>query len=778
MSNKQEILSSSISSQEKKDELTESSSSCLTTTEPMLEERQDEKTEENGSPLISGSSKTDTSEEEVKEKKGKKNFLSKTVGGIAKGTKAVGHGLVKGTKVVGHGVVSGTKAVGHGVVSGTKAVGHGVVKGGKAVGHALSKDEKDKKKEKTKEESCSEGEIIVSEPLLEQETNGSDISLIDSQNLQSINPSDNKSTISNINGDTASYTSASMNTETKSVSQSCANTDTVSVTSLDKTEKETKKESKFRRFGKKRNSSNPDDPTLTSGSQKADESSSSLEKSEKSHNSKDLSKKTPEKEDKEKKGVFASAGKFVKGLGESTKEALTFSNEKSNEEKAKEEQENLIVLQLFKENVRCFDNSSVVTLPCESLTGYKRMNKSKVTKRDLVFAMCSNAVYRGTIKIDSWSTMEMPKDTYKEGVFGDSLITLNVKEDGYFIETCSESVDQKTDLKNFTIVDFESDFPFYKEFFYGNDQVKHYLSKEENVICSVQRFKEVSRCILRNNQGVTRCLIGKEESEKPQNYSKFFKDPKTVICLNNTIEIDEELLEMETKSLITHYKFGVIYVKPDQTEENAIFRNTPESCSPAFWKFLDLIGNKIELNGWSGYRGGLDVKTGTTGVNSYISHSNNFEIMFHVAPLLPLLQNDEQALERKRHVGNDVVVLIFKEQSSPSDRFDPRWLTSHFNSIFLVVTPEKTTEDNNKYHVTACTKPSINPFPPFINETGIYNHDDEFRDFVLRKLINGERMAMFSPTFKLNYKKTIREQLKDLNERYYKQDLLSQINFF
>ena len=39
--------------------------------------------------------------------------------------------------------------------------------------------------------------------------------------------------------------------------------------------------------------------------------------------------------------------------------------------------------------------------------------------------------------------------------------------------------------------------------------------------------------------------------------------------------------------------------------------------------------------------------------------------MYHVAPLLPFYEKDAQQLERKRHVGNDVVNVIFVEGDEP-----------------------------------------------------------------------------------------------------------------
>ena len=55
--------------------------------------------------------------------------------------------------------------------------------------------------------------------------------------------------------------------------------------------------------------------------------------------------------------------------------------------------------------------------------------------------------------------------------------------------------------------------------------------------------------------------------------------------------------------------------------------------------------------------------------------------MFHVCTMLPFQEHDAQRVERKRHIGNDVVVLVFKEQANETDYFDPQILTSHFNSM-------------------------------------------------------------------------------------------------
>lgn len=51
---------------------------------------------------------------------------------------------------------------------------------------------------------------------------------------------------------------------------------------------------------------------------------------------------------------------------------------------------------------------------------------------------------------------------------------------------------------------------------------------------------------------------------------------------------------------------------------------------------------------------------GHTGSEAIYEKFYNREIMFHVAPLLPHTAGDAQQLQRKRHVGNDIVAIVFQ----------------------------------------------------------------------------------------------------------------------
>lgn len=51
---------------------------------------------------------------------------------------------------------------------------------------------------------------------------------------------------------------------------------------------------------------------------------------------------------------------------------------------------------------------------------------------------------------------------------------------------------------------------------------------------------------------------------------------------------------------------------------------------------------------------------GHTGTEAVYERFYDREIMFHVAPLLPHTAGDSQQLQRKRHVGNDIVAIVFQ----------------------------------------------------------------------------------------------------------------------
>lgn len=70
------------------------------------------------------------------------------------------------------------------------------------------------------------------------------------------------------------------------------------------------------------------------------------------------------------------------------------------------------------------------------------------------------------------------------------------------------------------------------------------------------------------------------------------------------------------------------------------------------------------------------------GWNAVITNFYEFNIAFHCANYLPHSAVNEQQLERKRYIGNDIVVILFKESSLP---LDVSVFKSEFNRMYLLL---------------------------------------------------------------------------------------------
>ncbi|XP_072100815.1 rap1 GTPase-activating protein 1 isoform X10 [Mobula birostris] len=182
-----------------------------------------------------------------------------------------------------------------------------------------------------------------------------------------------------------------------------------------------------------------------------------------------------------------------------------------------------------------------------------------------------------------------------------------------------------------------------------------------------------------------------------------------------------------------HFKFGVIYQKFGQTSEEQLFTNTEES--PAFVEFLEVLGEKVELQDFKGFRGGLDVAHGQTGTESIYCKFRNKEIMFHVSTKLPYTEGDAQQLQRKRHIGNDIVAIVFQDANTP---FVPDMIASNFLHAYIVVQVQYPCTDNTLYKVSVTARDDVPFFGPTLPDPAIFKKGADFQDFLLTKLINAE----------------------------------------
>ncbi|XP_051844269.1 rap1 GTPase-activating protein 1 isoform X2 [Antechinus flavipes] len=182
-----------------------------------------------------------------------------------------------------------------------------------------------------------------------------------------------------------------------------------------------------------------------------------------------------------------------------------------------------------------------------------------------------------------------------------------------------------------------------------------------------------------------------------------------------------------------NFKFGVIYQKLGQTSEEELFSTNEES--PAFVEFLEFLGQKVKLQDFKGFRGGLDVTHGQTGTESVYCNFRNKEIMFHVSTKLPYTEGDAQQLQRKRHIGNDIVAVVFQDENTP---FVPDMIASNFLHAYVVVQAEDAGPDGPFYKVSVTARDDVPFFGPPLPDPAVFRKGPEFQEFLLTKLINAE----------------------------------------
>ncbi|KAI3362168.1 hypothetical protein L3Q82_012492 [Scortum barcoo] len=242
------------------------------------------------------------------------------------------------------------------------------------------------------------------------------------------------------------------------------------------------------------------------------------------------------------------------------------------------------------------------------------------------------------------------------------------------------------------------------------------------------------------------------------NMDRFEKGPREILNPEiQKVRATPDLLVLEEQEGSVNFKFGVLYAKDGQLTDDEMFSN--ESGSESFDKFLNLLGDSITLQGWAGYRGGLDTKNDTTGIKSIYTVYQGHELMFHVSTMLPYSKENKQQVERKRHIGNDIVTIVFQEGDDTSSSFKPSMIRSHFTHIFALV---RYNSHNDSYRLKIFSEESVPLFGPPLPSPPVFTDHQEFRDFLLVKLINGEKATLETPTFAQKRQRTLDMLIRSL----------------
>lgn len=134
------------------------------------------------------------------------------------------------------------------------------------------------------------------------------------------------------------------------------------------------------------------------------------------------------------------------------------------------------------------------------------------------------------------------------------------------------------------------------------------------------------------------------------------------------------------------HKVGVVYVGPGQAnDEGAILSNV--YGSERYANFLQHLGDLVRLrdcNPEHVFTGGLDTESGMDGEYAYMWHDDIIQMIFHVATMMPHRENDTKCNNKKRHIGNDYVTIVYNDGTEP---YSIGTIKGNFNYVSIIIQP-------------------------------------------------------------------------------------------
>ncbi|KRY58010.1 Rap1 GTPase-activating protein 1 [Trichinella britovi] len=280
---------------------------------------------------------------------------------------------------------------------------------------------------------------------------------------------------------------------------------------------------------------------------------------------------------------------------------------------------------------------------------------------------------------------------------------------GYWIDTASseEHLTEST-CSSCQRLRLESDetAKLYRRHFFGKDHFNFYALDDRlgPIVLSVRvestASQEYLRIILRLKTGTIHEMVPANRIGELLTAARMAK----FLCEDISTECFTPVMFPKGTELIMTFD--------EHTSEEELFGNAEHSDKME--EFLEFIGEKVQLQNFKGFRG---------------------EIMFHVSTLLPYTVGDAQQLQRKRHIGNDIVAIIFQDDNTP---FVPDMIASHFLHAYIVVTFVDTGSSTTHYKVTVTARDDVPPFGPALPSPPIFIKGQELKTFLLTKLINAE----------------------------------------
>uniref|UniRef100_A0A673HZA2 Tuberin n=1 Tax=Sinocyclocheilus rhinocerous TaxID=307959 RepID=A0A673HZA2_9TELE len=169
-------------------------------------------------------------------------------------------------------------------------------------------------------------------------------------------------------------------------------------------------------------------------------------------------------------------------------------------------------------------------------------------------------------------------------------------------------------------------------------------------------------------------------------HSPFFgSEANKPLLLPKSQLIDRAVKVLDQMPPYDTHKIGVVFVGAGQaTNEVSILSN--EYGSNRYAQFLTGLGKLIHLKDCDPdqiFLGGLD-QYGDDGEFTYCWHDDIMQAIFHIATLMPNRESDKGCCNKKRHIGNDFVVVVY---NNSGEEYKLGTIKGQFNFVEVLIKP-------------------------------------------------------------------------------------------
>ncbi|KAM8842478.1 tuberin isoform 1-T2 [Synchiropus picturatus] len=169
-------------------------------------------------------------------------------------------------------------------------------------------------------------------------------------------------------------------------------------------------------------------------------------------------------------------------------------------------------------------------------------------------------------------------------------------------------------------------------------------------------------------------------------HSPFFgNEANKPLLLPKTQVIERAVKVLDQMPPYDTHKIGVVFVGAGQvSNEVAILSN--EYGSNRYAALLTGLGKLIHLKDCDPdqiFLGGLD-QYGDDGEFTYCWHDDIMQAIFHIATLMPNRESDKGCCNKKRHIGNDFVVVVYNDSG---EDYKLGTIKGQFNFVEVIIKP-------------------------------------------------------------------------------------------